>query len=106
MKLKYLFGNARRILKQIGLLSRVDIEPDQQTLLADKTEEIPGVLCAGVPGAGGYDAMFVLHLGTRSRHQVEELWASWSDSHGTKVCPLALKSEGFGMGIKLEVTLN
>lgn len=32
----------------------VPIEPDEQTALADATASLPGVLAAGVPGAGTF----------------------------------------------------
>ena len=37
----------------MGDMAGVGIEPDSQTALVDATiDNIPGVLCAGVPGAG------------------------------------------------------
>lgn len=48
------------MLKEMGIQSKVEIEPDQQTLLADATCTLPGVISAGVPGAGGYDALFAI----------------------------------------------
>lgn len=38
----------------------VSIEPDSQTRIADITATLPGVLAAGVPGAGGLDAIFAI----------------------------------------------
>jgi len=39
---------SRRLLKVMGEGSGVDIEPDEQTKLADDTMTLPGVLAAGV----------------------------------------------------------
>eukprot|EP01040_Poterioochromonas_malhamensis_P007562 gene7562-8164_t len=58
--LRELFQDARSLLKYIGELSSVEIEPDSQTALLDATLLIPGVLAAGIPGAGGHDAIFQL----------------------------------------------
>lgn len=38
------------------------IEPPEQTALLDALQAIPGVVMAGVPGAGGYDAVFVVYV--------------------------------------------
>ena len=48
------------MLKEMGNKAGVDIEPDQQTILADATSALPGVVSAGVPGAGGYDALYAI----------------------------------------------
>ncbi|EMR08064.1 phosphomevalonate kinase [Pneumocystis murina B123] len=50
----------REQLKIIGVKSNVPIEPPSQTLLLDKCIKIPGVLGVGIPGAGGYDAIFCI----------------------------------------------
>jgi phosphomevalonate kinase len=36
--------------------------------------KIPGVVLAGVPGAGGYDAVFAITLGELARDKVVEQW--------------------------------
>ena len=41
----------------MGTESSVPIEPDTQTALLDASLQVNGVLIAGVPGAGGYDAI-------------------------------------------------
>jgi hypothetical protein len=46
----------------MGESSGVPIEPPQQTRLADATMALPGVVACGVPGAGGYDAVYALVL--------------------------------------------
>ena len=48
--MKTLFTQSRKLLKRMGQYAGVEIEPDEQTVLADATEKIPGVLSAGVPG--------------------------------------------------------
>jgi hypothetical protein len=89
-----------------------------QTALADATEQqVPGVLCCGVPGAGGVDALFALVIYAPSgdsgggsgllppvdtRLAVERMWSVWSDSAPGRpaVCPLRLGAgEGAASGI-------
>jgi len=67
------------------------IEPDEQTQLADETEALPGVLCAGVPGAGGVDAIYAVTLSGSARSGVEKMW-SLRKSNGSVVCPLMLST--------------
>lgn len=40
----------------------MQIEPESQTQLLDATMHMEGVLLAGVPGAGGFDAVFAIIL--------------------------------------------
>ena len=89
------FITARALLKRMGVNAGVDIEPDTQTALADATQSLPGVLCAGVPGAGGMDAIFALLIGDSSRELVERLWSRWGseEKDGVTVCPLMLKED-------------
>ena len=90
-----LFTKARSLLKRMGECAGVGIEPDEQTRLANATEAVPGVLCAGVPGAGGVDAIFCLVLTPAAREKVESLWSTWRDVNGapTVVCPLMLQAD-------------
>ena len=93
-----LFKRTRFWLKRMGDNAGVGIEPDSQTALADRTESLGGVLCSGVPGAGGNDAIFAIVLSTTGRENVERVWSSWETSmrgkqHGTVVCPLTVATE-------------
>ncbi|KAK6117011.1 hypothetical protein DH2020_049255 [Rehmannia glutinosa] len=51
------------------------IEPKSQTQLLDTTMNMEGVLLAGVPGAGGFDAVFAVTLGS-SNCNVIKVWSS------------------------------
>ena len=53
----------------------MQIEPNTQTQLLDTTMELEGVLLAGVPGAGGFDAIFAVTLG-ESGDKVSKEWSS------------------------------
>ena len=100
--LRKLFSRMRELLRTMGREAGVGIEPPSQTALADRTEALPGVLCAGVPGAGGNDAVFAIVLSYTARSQVEDMWSSLG-SEGPLVCPLILSAEGgLDGGVRVE----
>ncbi|QRW08388.1 phosphomevalonate kinase-like protein [Ceratobasidium sp. AG-Ba] len=94
-----LFGTTRHLTKSIrdgmravGKSSGVPIEPPEQTQLLDACYALPGVVGGGVPGAGGYDAIWLLVLqpqdsvlATSIVAKVEQLWQNWT---GLRVSPL------------------
>jgi phosphomevalonate kinase len=104
LELKSRFYNARNNLRIIGELSLQPIEPTQQTELLNATEDIAGVLCSGVPGAGGVDAVFAIVLSHEARDRVEKLWSTWDGTQGRpSVCALPLSAESkLKVGIWLE----
>ncbi|KAK4758603.1 hypothetical protein SAY87_019904 [Trapa incisa] len=53
----------RHYMRLMGEDAGVPIEPELQTQLLDATMGMEGVLLAGVPGAGGFDAIFAVALG-------------------------------------------
>ena len=53
----------------------LQIEPESQTQLLDATMNMAGVLFAGVPGAGGFDAVFAVTLGD-SGQNLSKAWSS------------------------------
>lgn len=71
----------------------LQIEPESQTRLLDVTMDTEGVLLAGVPGAGGFDAVFAITLGDSST----KLTKTWS-SHNV----LALLVREDPRGVSLE----
>nr|WON00623.1 5-phospomevalonate kinase 1 [Atractylodes lancea] len=78
---KALFGardamlNIRCHMQQMGKAAGIPIEPESQTQLLDVTMNMPGVLLAGVPGAGGFDAVFAVTLGD-SGNTLAKVWSS------------------------------
>lgn len=60
--LKLHFGISRSLMRNMGDKAGVAIEPPFQTRIADATEQLAGIICAGVPGAGGCDALFALYI--------------------------------------------
>lgn len=100
LEIKHSFRMVRKLLKTMGEKSGVDIEPEAQTQLVDATDAAVGVLCAGVPGAGGVDAIFCIVFSETARLAVESVWAQWQ---GTIVCPLLVKSDtGAESGVRME----
>ncbi|EUC64309.1 phosphomevalonate kinase-like protein, putative [Rhizoctonia solani AG-3 Rhs1AP] len=107
-----LFGNTRRLTKSIrdgmramGKSSSVPIEPPEQTQLLDACCALPGVIGGGVPGAGGYDAIWLLVLQPQDKvlassvmSSVEQLWQNWT---GMSVSPL-LATESLERGARKE----
>lgn len=107
---RQLLTRARSLLKRMGECAGVGIEPDDQTRLANATELVPGVLCAGVPGAGGVDAVFCLVLTPTAREKVELLWSTWKDVSGAPaiVCPLMLQADSGSvpLGTRVEPSIQ
>jgi phosphomevalonate kinase len=105
---------SRQNLKGMGIAAGVPIEPDEQTKLADATMKLPGVIAAGVPGAGGNDALFVLYVkGTETangrsdivRDRIGYLWKQLGEiDNETVVCPLSAGAAGYGGENGLSVT--
>ncbi|KAK7353340.1 hypothetical protein VNO80_18785 [Phaseolus coccineus] len=62
-------------MRLMGEAAGVPIEPESQTQLLDGTLNLEGVLLAGVPGAGGFDAVFAVSLGNSSSN-VTKIWSS------------------------------
>jgi phosphomevalonate kinase len=101
--LRRAFLESRHQLKAMGEAAGVPIEPDKQTALADATMEIPGVIAALVPGAGGYDALACLYIDDdQVRLNIGELWTSWTQA---KVCPLTVQAADYGDGVRVEPCL-
>ena len=82
------FERVRASFREISHLSQVPIEPPEQSQLLDACLNIPGVLMAGVPGAGGYDAIFCITLTKKPIEALEKLWAQWTTA---QVCPLSCR---------------
>ena len=97
IKVRDAFAVARVLLKRMGVEAGVEIEPDQQTTLLEATLQGDGVLAAGCPGAGGYDAIFALTLSEASREALAKTWQGFESvehdvTKGT-VCALAVSQD-------------
>ena len=84
----------RGMLREMGEVSQVEIEPTGLTQLLNDTAALPGILATGCPGAGGYDAVFALVLGDRAVAGVEAFWESYKGKH---VCPLLVREDPRGV---------
>ncbi|EJD03369.1 Phosphomevalonate kinase [Fomitiporia mediterranea MF3/22] len=98
----------RAKMRDMGNRAGVPIEPPEQTALLDACIAQEGVIAGGVPGAGGYDAVWVLVFDPRTTdltdtentplHRVERVWADWKD---LDVSPLSA-AESFEKGLRRE----
>ncbi|KAG6610199.1 phosphomevalonate kinase [Phytophthora cinnamomi] len=89
LRISKAFSQFRQLMREMGNAAGVPIEPPEQTAILDATLAIPGVLVAGVPGAGGYDAICVVVLHESALHAVEDLWVQWPSFHPDSIiCPL------------------
>ena len=82
------FSVARTLLRRLGEAAGQPVEPPPQTALADATAALPGVVAAGVPGAGGYDAVFAVIEDGEGEAAAERLWLGWP---GGGLTPLLLR---------------
>ena len=82
------FDSVRHWLRQLGSATSANIEPRSQGQLCDETTREKGVLLAGVPGAGGDDAIFAILL---DESIVPTLEARWADAEWL---PAAFKEQG------------
>lgn len=62
-------------MRQMGDAAGIPIEPESQTRLLDVTMDTEGVLLGGVPGAGGFDAVFAITL-SDSNANLTKIWSS------------------------------
>ncbi|KDQ28163.1 hypothetical protein PLEOSDRAFT_1041023 [Pleurotus ostreatus PC15] len=89
----------RAKMREMGRLSGVPIEPSEQTKLLDECVRQAGVIGGGVPGAGGFDAIWLLVCDPvdcspdqRPTERIEYVW-----SHYESVSPLmAVESKAKG----------
>ena len=110
------FFESRSLLKAMGEVANVPVEPDEQTSLADATMDIPGVIAAGVPGAGGFDALFSLYIKGETteksdsvRDSIAKLWGEWKgDEESSKndeetiVSAMGVRAVAWGEGLQVE----
>ncbi|XP_008788523.2 phosphomevalonate kinase, peroxisomal [Phoenix dactylifera] len=87
------FLEIRFHMRQMGKAAGVPIEPESQTQLLDATMNMEGVLLAGVPGAGGYDAVFAVILGEANNAVIK----SWSS---VGVLPLLVREDPKGVSLE------
>lgn len=88
----------RELIRQMGKLADVPIEPESQTELLDAVSAVEGVYGGVVPGAGGFDAVALLIQDDKeTKQRVEEFLQKWSKEKGSKVKLLDVKGEMEGV---------
>jgi len=95
----------RAQMRRMGELSEVPIEPVEQTRLLDTCMSLAGVIGGGVPGAGGYDAIWLLVCDPEDskpdQTPLERVQRTWSTYRELDVSPLSSK-ESLAKGLRLE----
>ncbi|KAJ4497135.1 phosphomevalonate kinase [Lentinula lateritia] len=96
----------RRSMREMGELAGAPIEPPEQTKLLDKCCFQAGVIGGGVPGAGGYDAVWLLMCEPEQcrpdqwpRERIEHVWTNYTELN---VSPLSAV-ESMAKGARLEI---
>ncbi|QSZ28554.1 hypothetical protein DSL72_003052 [Monilinia vaccinii-corymbosi] len=89
------FSAIREKIREMGRLSDVPIEPEEQTRLLDAvTASVEGVVGGVVPGAGGYDAIVLLVKDDEeTTEEIKKFLAKWSREQGSNVKLLGVKGE-------------
>ncbi|KAF9452402.1 Phosphomevalonate kinase [Macrolepiota fuliginosa MF-IS2] len=95
----------RAKMREMGKLAGVPIEPPEQTKLLDTCVYQAGIIGGGVPGAGGYDAIWLLVCDpvdcSPDQHPIERIEHVWSNYKDLSVSPLSA-SESTAGGSRLE----
>ncbi|KAG9235812.1 putative phosphomevalonate kinase [Amylocarpus encephaloides] len=101
--IKSAFSSIREKIREMGKLSDVPIEPQEQTELIDAlTEAVPGVVGGVVPGAGGYDAVSLLVKDDEeTMTKTKAFLKKWSAYHNKGTVRL-LEAKGELEGARLE----
>ncbi|KAK0559778.1 phosphomevalonate kinase [Tilletia horrida] len=111
-------------MRELGLRAGCPVEPDEMgKLISASVDGAPGIAGGGVPGAGGYDALYLVYVvppsslaqqqedtskgneereeaaaeASPARQAVEKVWAGWE---GMSVGPL-LSTAGRGLGLRV-----
>lgn len=95
----------RAKMREMGDLSGVPIEPIEQTKLLDACVTQAGIIGGGVPGAGGYDAVWLLVCDPvdcfPDQRPVERVEYTWSNYKDLDVSPLTAV-ESMAKGARIE----
>ncbi|TEB38374.1 phosphomevalonate kinase [Coprinellus micaceus] len=95
----------REKMREMGAGSGVPIEPPEQTKLIDSCVAQAGVIGGGVPGAGGYDAVWLLVCDPATsepdKSPTEKIEYFWSQYKELSLSPLSAK-ESLAKGARIE----
>ncbi|RKO88993.1 hypothetical protein BDK51DRAFT_37793 [Blyttiomyces helicus] len=95
-ELHHAFLTVRACMRELSTKANVPIEPEEQTRLLNACMAVPGVIMAGVPGAGGMDAIFCITLEEGARLAVEAAWSGWKEMSAG---PLLARQSSGGLGV-------
>ncbi|CAH9137719.1 unnamed protein product [Cuscuta epithymum] len=84
-------------MRKMGEAAGIPIEPESQTRLLDETMSREGVVLAGVPGAGGFDAIFAVTLGVSNTSSTDNLIRAWSSRN---VLTLLVREDPHGVSLE------
>ncbi|ANB13433.1 phosphomevalonate kinase [Sugiyamaella lignohabitans] len=90
------FLEIRKYLRIMTIESHALIEPQPQTDLLDKCNQIPGVIGGVVPGAGGFDAISILALESKIQ-DIKDFTSKSKDSEFSDLIWLDLKEQRIGL---------
>ncbi|EIN11828.1 Phosphomevalonate kinase [Punctularia strigosozonata HHB-11173 SS5] len=94
------YQEIRTKMREMGNLCGVPIEPPEQTALLDACTSQAGVIAGGVPGAGGYDAVWLLVLEPPQTadqlpfRRIERVWSTWKDLNVSPLSAIESKAKG------------
>ncbi|EPY49713.1 phosphomevalonate kinase [Schizosaccharomyces cryophilus OY26] len=94
VELRYHFQCIRKLLQYLTAEAKVDIEPEAQSKVLDQLETIEGVIGAGVPGAGGFDAQFCILQ--NKKHVIEKVTDLWNSSN---IVPMQVGPTDVGLSV-------
>lgn len=92
------YREVRKILKVLTNETQTPIEPDAITKILDEMENFPGVLIAGAPGAGGFDALFCILLDESCYQGLESYLLSYKDLN---MSPLLTREDKIGIRVEI-----
>lgn len=90
---KEAFERGRALTKELGRLSKVDIEPDDCSDLIEESEK-NGALIAKLPGAGGKDSIVAI---STSREDQKSLRKFWKTRKELDILKLKMGKKGFAL---------
>lgn len=107
--LRNVLRSLRAGMRELGKRADAPIEPDEMgNLIRHSVDAAPGIVGGGVPGAGGYDALYLLYVaprkdpirstGDRTRDAIHTFWSNWSADDGLSVGPLLTGADGTEIG--------
>lgn len=91
------FGCVRNYLKELTERTQTPIEPQEISDILDEMMNIKGVIMAGAPGAGGYDAIYSILLDESCYSNLENMWLKYESLN---VSPLLTREDNRGVSIE------